>query len=332
MTPFETAFWVGLTLIGLGGSALFSGLETGAYTLNRVRLQVYADRGRRAAVRLRQLLDRPTALLSTLLIGNNLANYLGTFGLAVLLEAAAFSQSQSVLLNTLIVAPLLFVFGETLPKDTMARHGDRLMYPLAPVLWFAHRLFTALGLVLLVSAFSQLATRTLRIADAPTIFGPRRRVEALVREGVGHGLLSDEQSAIADRVLKLAGRRVRQEMVPWAQAVTLGPLDGPDRLWALAERSGRSRFPVCDTDGAVLGVVDVFDALICGRSNCPPLSQLMTPAARVAAGSPLREALRRFQADGISIAVVEESSNGPPVGLVTVKDLVEPITGELATW
>lgn len=332
MTPLQAAFWAGVTVVGLGGSALFSGLETGAYTLNRVRLQVYADRGRRAAIRLRQLLDRPAALLATLLIGNNLANYLGTFGLAVLLDAAAFSDGQAVVLNTLIVAPLLFVFGETLPKDTMAGHGDRLMYPLTPVLSFAHRLFSALGLVALISAFSRLAVRVLRLGDDPGVFGPRRRVEMLVREGVGHGLLSDEQSAIADRVLKLGDRRVRQEMVPWSQVVTLSPEDGPDRLWALAERSGRSRFPVCDAHGAVLGVLDLFDALIHGREGCPPVAQMIKPVARVAAGSPLRAALQRFQVDGLSIAVVEETAGGPPAGLVTVKDLVEPITGELATW
>ncbi len=332
MTDLATTFWVGITVAGLAGSALFSGLETGAYTLNRVRLQVYADRGRRSALRLRHLLDRPAALLATLLIGNNLANYLGTFGLAVLLEAAAFSESQSVLLNTLIVAPLLFVFGETLPKDTMAGHSDRLMYPLTPVLWVAHRVFSALGLVALVSAFSRLAMRTLRLGEAPGVFGPRRRVEMLVREGVGHGLLSDEQSAIVDRVLKLGDRCVREEMVPWSQVVTLSLQDGPDRLWALAERSGRSRFPVCDAQGAVVGVVDLFDALIRGRADCPPITELMSPAVRVAADRPLRDALQRFQADGLSIAVVEDQAGGGPVGLVTVKDLVEPITGELATW
>ncbi|MEE9403794.1 MAG: CNNM domain-containing protein [Algisphaera sp.] len=332
MTSQATFFWSALTLAGLAGSALFSGLETGTYTLNRVRLQVYADRGRRTAMRLRQLLDQPAALLATLLIGNNLANYLGTFGLAVLLEAAAFGPGQAVLLNVLIITPLLFVFGETLPKDMMAAHGDRLMYPLTPVLSIAHRLFTAMGLVPLIQLFSRLAIRIMKLKGDPTTFAPRRRVQLLVREGVGHGALSDEQSAIVDRVLQLSGRRVHEEMVPWNQVVTLSLNDTPNRLWQLAERSGRSRFPVCDAAGKVLGVIDLFDALLHGQKNCPPIAELLSPITRIHANHPLREALQTFQRQGLAIAVVEETQGGAPVGLITVKDLVEPITGELTTW
>jgi CBS domain containing-hemolysin-like protein len=32
------------------------------------------------------------------------------------------------------------------------------------------------------------------------------------------------------------------------------------------------------------------------------------------------------------MAVAVDPDNGQPLGLVTIKDLVEPITGELAAW
>ncbi|MEM9882827.1 MAG: CNNM domain-containing protein [Planctomycetota bacterium] len=331
MSGGQWAFWVGLMLAGFLGSALYSGMETGAYTINRVRLQVLADGGQRAAVALRRLVDRPATLLATLLIGNNLANYLGTFGLAVILESMALSDWQSILLNTLIVTPLLFVFGETLPKDTMAAHSDRLMPPLTNVLVVSQKLFTWVGLVPVVRLFSTGVLRLLGQPGGEAVFAPRKRVEMLVREGVGTGLLSDEQSAIADRVLRLGGRRVRQEMVPWAEAVTV-PADADGAaVWARADRSGRSRFPVVDEAGAVVGVLDCFDALIHERDACPPARELMRPAATLPADMPLRPALARFQREKLALAVVTDD-NGRPVGVVTVKDLVEPITGELASW
>lgn len=339
MSTGETVFWVGLMLVGFAGSALYSGMETGAYTINRVRLQVLADRGQKAAVALRRMLDRPATLLATLLIGNNLANYLGTFGLAVLLEAMALAEWQTIVLNTLIVTPLLFVFGETLPKDTMAAHSDRLMPPLTPVLDGSRRLFTWTGVVPLIRVFSAGVLKLLGQPGGDIAFPPRKRVEMLVREGVGHGLLSDEQSAIVDRVLRLGGRTVRQEMVAWADVLTVRADDPPAKLWELADRSSRSRFPVLapapgKTSGSaaakVVGTVDVFDALLHPREQCPPIAKLMNPAETIDAAVPLRQALQRFQQKGIAIAVVTE--HGRPVGVVTVKDLVEPITGELTSW
>jgi len=319
-----------MMLIGFAGSALYSGLETGAYTINRVRLQVLADRGQRAAVSLRHLLDRPATLLATLLIGNNVTNYLGTASLAVLLHAMAFSDWQVILLNTLIATPLLFVFGETLPKDTMATHSDRLMPPLTPVLSVSRWVFTVTGVLPLVRLFSAGVLRLMGQPGGDAAFPPRKRVEMLVREGVGHGILSDEQSAIVDRVLRLGGRTVRQEMVAWAEVLSVRVDDAPARLWELADRSSRSRFPVLDSDGQVVGVVDVFDALLHGRDNCPPIRTLMTQPDTIAADVPLRTALQRLQQSGAAIAIVIE--HGGPVGVVTVKDLVEPITGDLMSW
>ncbi len=63
-----------LSLIGIVLSAVFSGLETGIYTINRVRLIVRASRNDRRAVRLQDEIEHPNRLLTTLLLGNNIAN------------------------------------------------------------------------------------------------------------------------------------------------------------------------------------------------------------------------------------------------------------------
>lgn len=330
MTTGETCFWVAVMFAGFIGSAVYSGMETGAYTLNRVRLHVLADQGQRAALALRKMVDKPATLLATLLIGNNVANYLGTAGLAVILESMAFSDWQSILLNTLIVTPLLFIFGETLPKDTMAAHSDRLMPPLTPVLTGSRWLFTFTGLVPTVRLFSAGVLKLLGQPGGDRAFPPRKRVEMLVREGVGHGILSDEQSAIVDRVLRLGGRTVRQEMVAWADVLAVTVNDPPSRLWELADRSSRSRYPVTDEQGKVVGLIDVFDALLHAPADCPPIRELMTEPHLIPTDMPLRLALQHFQSHGLAIAVVADE--GRPVGVVTVKDLVEPITGDLSSW
>jgi putative hemolysin len=118
-------------------------------------------------------------------------------------------------------------------------------------------------------------------------------------------------------------------MVPWGEVIKVKADDAPAVLWDLAERTSVSRFPVIE-GGAVIGVVSLYDALQHDRAACPPIRQLARPAMRLDAGMPLRPALMQLQTGHAAMAIVTERDK--PLGVVTVKDLVEPITGELASW
>ena len=331
----EIWIWLGLMMVGFAGSALYSGLETGAYTLNPVRLHVRSAGGQPRAAGLRRLLDRPTVLLATLLIGNNIMNNLGTSALTAVLDGSGYGFWETIAFTVLIATPVLFVFGETLPKDLFSAHADALMYPMERVLTGSRWLFTLTGLVPLVTLCTWLATRWMGESERGAGLQPRGRVGALVREGVGYGVLSDEQSAIVERVLRLGERTVGDEMTPWEDTLWVGLNDSPARLWELAETTSRSRFPVVVKGAAgveVVGLVDVMDALEHGEPGaCPPVRSLMREATWLPAGWALRRGLGELQRRHVPLAVVRDERERP-VGVVTVKDLVEPITGELATW
>ena len=330
MTTTALLLWVVVMLVGFAGSALYSGLETGAYSLNRVRLEIYYHQQYHSARILRWLLHHPTVLLTTLLIGNNITNYMGTAALAVILEAQRFTDWQVVVLNTAIVTPVLFVFGETLPKDLFAAYADRLMYRLTAVLEWSRRLFTWTGLVPAIGVVTRGVMAALGAEGEMRPFHPRRQVEALVKEGVGYGLLSDDQSAMVARVLKLANLKVGDEMTPWRQVLTVNVDEPPRKFWELADRTSRTRFPVLEGE-RVVGVVHVLDALRHGRAACPPIRELMQPPVLLPATLPLRQGLSELQQRHAALAIITDQT-GQPIGIATVKDLVEPITGELTSW
>lgn len=329
LTATGFAMWVGLMLLGFAGSAMYSGIETGAYSLNRVRLHLLAQQAGPARA-LDRLVERPTSLLGTLLIGNNVSNYLGTFSLSVLLAALGYGDLAVIVLNTVLVTPILFVFGETLPKDLFAAHADRLMYRLTFVITWSRAAAIATGLLPLIGLFTEVVMRTLGQGGKVNPFHPRRQVEVLVKEGVGYGLLSDEQSAIVQRVLALTDARVEHEMVPWDRVVTVKHDDDPAVLWTLADRSSHRRFPVLDGEGRVIGVVSCIDAMLHEMGEAPPIRELMNPALWIAPGTPIRVGLSQLQKTGAALAIVGDGS--VPQGVLSVKDLVEPITGELVRW
>jgi len=317
-------------LLGFTGSALFSGMETGCYRINRVRLFVRASQGDRRARLLDKLINQPAALLGTLLIGNNLANYLGTAGLGVILASLKLPVWEAVLINTVLVTAVLFVFGETLPKDLFAAHADRLMYPFARPLAALRWLFT-LSLVLpFVVLISRVAVKLVGGGSGKALT-PRKRVAEMVNWGAGLGLLSDEQTEIAQRALAMSTRTIGGEATPWTSVLTVRDTATAQELRQLAQRTPRSSFPVLNAQGKVVGVTDMIDALLLPTQERQPAMAAAKPAVILDARTPIREALARLQREHVGMAIVTGGGQRP-VGIVTVKDLVEPLTGEIEHW
>jgi len=331
MTTGEIAMWYALAAVGLMGSAMFSGLETGIYTINRVRLHVRAHVPRSSAAVLEGMIQRPTRLLGTLLVGNNVVNYLATLSIGALLTGAGYTGWAQVAISAVILTPMLLIFGEVLPKDFFRSHADTIVTPFARPLLLLQYLLIVIGVLPLIDLFAGGMKRALRrTADGTELLHPRRVVTRLVREGVGHGVISVYQSAMVDRVLEFERLKVRDVMVPWARVKSVRAGQPVEAIWALADREPHARLPLLDERGQPVGVIETFDVLRHDPAACPPLRQLAGPIVAIDAAAPLHDALRLLQRERVALAIVLDA--GKPVGLVTAKDLVEPIVGELDVW
>jgi CBS domain containing-hemolysin-like protein len=326
MTGTDLAIFGGATLIGIMLSAMFSGLETGLYTINRVRLAVRASRGNRRAVLLRSIVNRPTRMLATLLVANNIANYLSSYGIAALLDGMGVAPGRAIVYNAALLIPLLFVFGEILPKDLFRTHTDHWSYRLAGFLKWTERLLTWSGLVPFVQTVGGAAGRWLG-SDEATTRTARQRVSRLIKEGMGAGVLTEDQTTMADRAMALRDRTVRDELIPWSRVARLDIDASAEETRALVRRHVFTRFPVVDRDGTVVGVLSFIECLLDPET---PNAELMTEVVPLTPTTSVREALRTLRDRKAPMAIVLE--NDRPIGIVTLKDLVEPLTGELVEW
>ncbi|TVQ31053.1 MAG: DUF21 domain-containing protein [Phycisphaeraceae bacterium] len=332
MTLEQTIFWLGVTLLGLFLSALFSGMETGVYCVNRVRLIVRAaGAGGHApdwsANLLRRELDRPDRILATLLIGNNGANYLGSLGITALLSGAGHGDWAIVAINAAILTPLLFIFGETLPKDLFRAEADRLSPRLAPALVAVRWLATITLMLPLVRGFAAIVTRLLGGEGEAALRTAREKIGALLKEGVRHGVLTESQTALLDRAFTLRDLRVRDRMTPWRQVAWIGADWPRERIENALRSRPFSRWPVVDGHGKIVGVLESLR--LWTAPNAKPRS-LIKPPTRLKPTDSVRTALLKMREARTRTAIVEE--NGRPVGIVSIKDLVEPLTGPLVAW
>lgn len=310
-----------LLFLLLIASAVFSGSETGVYSLSSVRLRSDSEGGDAKARIIARLLRNKTGLLITLLIANNLILELLAHRTDHLVDGLLDLPRWGIDLTvTLILTPVVFFFGELLPKDFFRRRPHQALGVVAPILGSARVLFFILAWPL--EQFSRLTTWLVDPGHTP--FERRGREEALeiLQEGTRTGALPPEVDRLALNALRLRETPVTQVMIPWAEVTCID--DGaPETSQQEALLEARfSRLPVLAASGEVRGYVHQLEAF--AKPNQAPRVRSV-PFVEPSLG--IDRALSQMRLSGQRLAVVGEPAR--PLGLVTLKNLVDAIVVDL---
>jgi CBS domain containing-hemolysin-like protein len=316
--------WLVLLLASLCASAFCSGVETGAYSLNRLRLAIRAERGEPRARMLQAELQRPNRWLATLLIGNTAVGQLASIAIGRMLDGFGLSVIALMVLNALVLLPLLVIFGEALPKELFRVHADRWTVALAPVARVARWILSATGLVWLLEWVGEGLVRRLGLAPGEVVDG-RQRVVDLLRESAG--AVDERQVAMAGRVLELSRRRAADVMRPWKRVTSLAMDALPDVVREVLRARPHGTDPVVDESGACVGFASAVALLAAGETNLQHVTRAPVVITPDMSGM---EVLRRLRESGSDLAVVQ--LDGRPLGIVGLRDLLEPVVGRLPGW
>lgn len=307
--------------------ACYAGGETGMYSVSRVRLGIEARQQRRLPRVLQALLKNDAQLLITLLIGNTLFVELLTFQtekLASFLRLPGWAVQIALALG---LTPIVFFFAEALPKELLRRRPHAYLPLLAPFLYVSRIVFSPLAFLL--GGVVALATRLLRLKpEARNVLSGREAVHLLLRESLHAGELPPQAEQIAQNVLKLRTIQVERAMVPWARVRVLDARKSQAELFTAVARSPYSRLPVQGVRGELIGYVHQLDVL--GAGPGAPVLDHLRPLVEMPRHTPVDRALARLRSAGQRLAIV--GTRERPEGLLTLKDLVEEISGDLAGW
>lgn len=326
--------WLAIGLVSVLLSALYSGLETGVYCLNPVRLRLHSERGPGPGRWLTGMLMRRERLLVVLLIGNNVSNYGSTAAAAILFaQVDGIDIHQAELFTVLLVTPVLFVVGEMVPKNLFQRFADQLVYRWTWLLRASHVLFRLTGLVTLIGAFTGAIVRIgRRGATSADVFSAREQLHSILRDTAAVGVLSGYQSQIAENVLNVSGVTVADVMTPLRRCAMLPADVTASQFRRFAEKNTYSRWPVYRRGHRhdVYGVVNVQEVLLAEETQWDLESHILQ-AVDLPLDLPVMHTLVRLQRAHRAMGIVIDSRRRA-VGIVTIKDLVEEIVGELAAW
>ncbi len=303
-------------------SAVFSGAETGVYSISQVRLEAEAKEGRRTVRILAGLLRDDAGLLITLLVGSTLAQDLAT----LLFESrlASVPPYARELVTTAALTPVLFLFGELLPKDLFRLRPHLLLGVTAPFLSFFRWVSSPVVWPLTLAADGVERLLGLRREERSRVLRREEMLDMLA-ESARSGLLAPHAEELAKNVLVLRHTPLIQVSVPWERVERVHLDRGEAEAHALVMRSSFTRLPVVGSApngrSHVLGYVHQLDLL--GAQPGTTVESVVRPILVLDPELPLDRAVARLQLSGQRLALVGTAS--APRGLVTLMDLLATI-------
>jgi len=323
----DTVIYLGILAICIAGSGYFSGSETALIGISRERVHRLAEEGPRGK-KLEQLVSEPERMLSTLLVANNTVNVLAA-SVATILFVSLIGETWGPWVATGAMTAVLLVFGEITPKTIAARHPEAFSLRVAGTIWNLSIILAPIASFF--SAITRGLLKLLRI-DTNGVGDPVTEddIRALAELGHRGGQIEEAEREIIDALFNLADRSVREVMTPRLDIAVLPlPLSAAAIREAVSE-TGHSRYPVSAGDlDEFAGIIHVKDLLQQpDLSDTTDLNSMIRQPNYVPETMSVLDTLEQMRSDRYGMAVVVDEHGGVE-GIVTVKDLVAELVGEL---
>lgn len=307
---------------------LFAGYETGFVSSNLIRIRYLAEDERRTrAIRLLHYLKQPDQMLTTLLIGTNMAIVAGT--IAVGGQMVATTPWLGDLATTLLVAPIFLIFSEIIPKSIFRTHPNRLSLALLPIIRFFYTVLAPLALP--VASATRLMLRAIGASDQPvsSLMSSLEDVRVLVDESAEHGTIMREEQRMIHSVIDLQRTHANEIMVPRIDVQALPDTATRQELLDLFKSTGRSRIPIYrETIDEVIGIVSVHDVLLDTDTENEDIRRFVKPVMHVPDTTKVDDLFQSMKNTKQHLTIVTDEYGGTD-GLITLEDILEEIFGEI---
>jgi putative hemolysin len=311
MINVELGFFICLLL-----SAFFSSAEMAFVSINKIKLREKADAGNRFAQKAIELQNQPQNFMTAILVGNNVVNITAIALATYWLDKVFAIRNEWIV--TAITAPILIIFGETVPKDYGRLRSYNFLLTFAGVLTLFVRLLSLLTRFILKGIDAIM--RAMGMSEDKSIFVSEKEFRSLIEESVASGVLGHHEKQLIDTILDFEQIHVDSVMIPVDKVPKVDITVGIKKLKEVA-KSTHSRMILIyeEIPSIIVGMVYVFDLLF-EKDEEQGLKKYLRSPIFLPSHTSIERAFLTLQEKRQSFAVVTDM-HGEVIGVVPIERL-----------
>ncbi|MCO4792536.1 MAG: HlyC/CorC family transporter [Bacteriovoracaceae bacterium] len=304
-------------------SGFFSGSEAVLMSVGVDRSKQLIEEGGPKGNAFKFMVERPSELLTTILVGNNVVN-IWAASLTTTIAARIFAN-DAVAISVGVTTIIILIFGEIIPKTFARTHAEKLSYPVIRILQTLYYSlypiikFTVFVIKAILGENAQLTGRLVTRDD----------LEYMINKAEKEKTIDSKQLDMLNSILEFPKIKVKDIMIPRQKVKFIEKNMPLKEILSTVQSDVHSRYPVSDGEiDNMLGFLHVKDlAFIQEKSNFDIVSHLKEPFF-VYEHMKIQAVFDHMNRKKIHLAMVKDE-NGLIVGIVTLEDIIEEILGEI---
>jgi len=308
--------------------SLIAVLETALASLGKISARVLAEEEKTPQAEfLLHLVEEREERRIALWMGSQTCLVLMVYLLASFYFARQLSFHLAFLATFGTLVFLILIFHQFIPRLMAARHPDRLLLAMFPVVkgFFGATLPLAKLILSALHAFDK-PRIVVGQSDAPA---EAEEIQALLDVGEEEGIIGESDGALIQSVVEFGDKLAKDCMTPRTEIVAIEDTATLEELQDLMVTKKHSRIPVFHENiDNILGIVFVRDLLAEMEKGHPTRSvnTVTRPVSFVPETKPVAGLLKELQSETVQMAIVIDEFGGV-AGLITIEDHVEEIVG-----
>lgn len=319
-----------LFIILMGLSAFFSSSETAFFSLNPVQLEQMRRDDNSKLDLIKHMLSEPRRLIVTILIGNEFVNVAASVISASIVITLLGAENKYF--NLIIMVPILLLVGEITPKTLALRHNAAFATVQSRPISLFEKLITPIRWIVRIVA-DGITTMIVGKERARGSIVTEDLFRTLAHEAEQEGVVDYHEARFIDQIFEFSRKTVADVMTPRSAMFCLPIETPPADIVRELQKSRHSRVPLYQGHrDTIVGILYTRDLLRpASESNLEKpgaIQSLLREPLLIPEVKPTVELFETFRKRNLTFALTVDEYGGV-TGLVTMKDLLEHIFGEI---
>lgn len=307
-------------------SAFFSSSETALTTINPYKVRKLKEEKVKGAKTVEKLINAPSHMISTILVGNNIVN-IGLSSLATVFFTKKYGAGGP-LIATVIVTFLVLIFGEITPKSLAQQNSESIALKFAKPIYTTQLILKPI--IYIIDKITTLIIKLLGKENTSSTKITKDEIKTIVDVSEEQGVLRGDETEFIINALDINKDQAVNIMTPRRSMATLDVKMDRDEIFSYLKKHKHSRFPVYeDNIDNIIGTLHVKDLLwplFKGREI--DLRNFLKKPFFGYEYMSVVELFKQMRAKNISLAIIVDEYGGTS-GLVSIEDIVEELVGDI---